>query len=134
MICLWIDSKMLKFFVVAVLLQLVSSQAIDYCDSTLCRAGVINIGCNNDRVGLTSLNILINYLIFIINVGLCNNLSLPSSNWHCPIANFIPWYIKQNQKYSSSWKSSCSSTSSTYANNCMEHWFSIYCYLKHKEM
>lgn len=42
---------MLKFFVVAVILQLVSSQAVNYCDTTLCRAGVVNIGCNNPGVG-----------------------------------------------------------------------------------
>lgn len=38
---------MLNFLVVAVLLQLASSQTINYCNSTLCRFGAINIGCNN---------------------------------------------------------------------------------------
>lgn len=38
---------MLSFMVVAVLLQLASSQTINYCNKTLCRYGNINIGCNN---------------------------------------------------------------------------------------
>lgn len=73
---------MLKFFVAAVLLQLVSSQAINYCDPTLCRAGVINIGCNNDGVSLLLIdkpNRII-YCFFFTNLGLCINLSLTNSN------------------------------------------------------
>lgn len=43
---------MLKFFVVAVLLQVASSQTVNYCDPTLCRVGVVNVGCNNNGVSL----------------------------------------------------------------------------------
>ena len=34
--------------VVAVLLQLASSQTVNYCNSTLCRYGTVNVGCNNN--------------------------------------------------------------------------------------
>ncbi|CAO1329590.1 unnamed protein product [Diamesa serratosioi] len=38
---------MLNFLVVAVLLQLASSQTVNYCNSTLCKYGIVNVGCNN---------------------------------------------------------------------------------------
>ncbi|CAO1329611.1 unnamed protein product [Diamesa serratosioi] len=34
--------------------SLASSQTVNYCDSTLCRAGVVNIGCNNDGAFATN--------------------------------------------------------------------------------
>lgn len=43
---------MLSFLVVAVLLQLASSQAIDYCNATLCKYVNDHVGCNNAGVSI----------------------------------------------------------------------------------